>query len=489
MANPLKFFAVNLSIRKKGLLLVCIPLIFQILLSVSLGILYSQAEQQAWQESRSRLLATRATTICNAMFDAGHTLVAYTATRDRSVYLKWLATKESLLQELDLVKKSSATNSSSPEVYDKLLEVSNTLIKLLDDFFQSAEAGKPRSIYEVYPDTQKALRSLTDAIEFVLTHDLNRQVASTLSEERTRQLIAILLYSGTAVDFVIAIGLSVFFAASIEKRLAVISSNTKLVRGSKPLNPAMEGTDEIADLDREFHDLSTALKQSEQLRSEFISMISHDMKTPLMSVELSLEHVQKKLPLGLEASVQEELQTVSSNMKRVMGLIRDVLDLERGASGKLTLELEELEVGDVLNKVIKSVQALAQQKSVHIVMEARDESVFADRRRLDQVLLNLFSNALKFAPSGSSVVVRVSRKEDFVEIRVTDQGDGVPEKDRNRIFERFEQSTKPGNSTDSGSGLGLAICKAIMDSHGGQIGYKPNVPRGSQFWVCLKSAD
>lgn len=490
MPNLLKHFGSNLSIRKKGALLVSVPVAFQLLLTGLLGYLYAQAEKQALKESQARLLVVRATALTSGLVDAGQMLVLYSAIKDRSIYERWLTRKETLLQELDELTKLSILRNSSKDAYARLLEVSNKGVRLMDDCYRKVERGYKASIYETVPEVKEFTDTVVSEIEFVLTTDLKSQVSGTLGEERSRKLIAEALYTGVFVDILIAIALSIFFGVSIEKRLNVISENTRRVRERKELNPPVEGTDEIADLDEKFHQLTTELRESERLRSEFMSMISHDMKSPLMSVELSMEQIERTLKATNDTQLDDELKAVNLNMRRVMGLIRDVLDLERGASGKLSLELEELNLDDIFSHVLMSVKALAAQKNVELVATSNEEAVFGDKRRLEQVLVNLLSNALKFAPRNTLVTMLAQRVRNEVEIRVTDSGAGVPEEDRSRIFERFEQSGKGENVRgDAGSGLGLAICKTIIDSHGGQLGHEPNPSGGSQFWIRLPAAE
>lgn len=490
MPNLLKHFGSNLSIRKKGALLVSVPVAFQLLLTGLLGYLYAQAEKQALKESQARLLVVRATALTSGLVDAGQMLVLYSAIKDRSIYERWLTRKETLLQELDELTKLSILRNSSKDAYARLLEVSNKGVRLMDDCYRKVERGYKASIYETVPEVKEFTDTVVSEIEFVLTTDLKSQVSGTLGEERSRKLIAEALYTGVFVDILIAIALSIFFGVSIEKRLNVISENTRRVRERKELNPPVEGTDEIADLDEKFHQLTTELRESERLRSEFMSMISHDMKSPLMSVELSMEQIERTLKATNDTQLDDELKAVNLNMRRVMGLIRDVLDLERGTSGKLSLELEELNLDDIFSHVLMSVKALAAQKNVELVATSNEEAVFGDKRRLEQVLVNLLSNALKFAPRNTLVTMLAQRVRNEVEIRVTDSGAGVPEEDRSRIFERFEQSGKGENVRgDAGSGLGLAICKTIIDSHGGQLGHEPNPSGGSQFWIRLPAAE
>ncbi len=486
MFKLFNLFGNNLSIRRKGLVLVGIPLLFQIGLSVVLGTLYARAEQQALEEARARFLMVRINTIVMDIYKGGQLLVVFTAAKDDASRKQWLRMRDTIVEDMESLK-NLATTAKSKHAYAELLEISNNALRVLEESYRRSEDGTPYGFVQMFPLVRKFVDEMIEELQSVFTTDLHSQAAGALAEDKTRQILATILYVGIAIDILIAIGLSVFFASSIEQRLATIQDNTRRLREKVQLLPNVKGSDEIASLDRDFHELSTALKESERMRSEFLSMVGHDIRTPLMSAELSLDIARTQLTQKSgNTEVIEELDAATKNMERVMSLIRDLLDLERGASGKLSLELEDVAVQSLINRACKTVRALADQKNVAMDITCGDEEVIGDRKRLEQLLLNLLSNAVKFAPPGSAVAISAKQADDFVEIRVCDSGVGVPEDDRERIFERFEQSQM--STVDQGTGLGLAICKTIIDAHEGQIGFEPNQPYGSQFWFKIKSA-
>ena len=480
----------NWTVQQKGLFLVGVPLIFQLILTVVLGFLYSQAEQQAWEESQARLLMVRSNTLLASLYSAGQMLVVYTAHPTEEVYSLWLSQREKMIEDMDSIKQLTIARGDSSMAYRRMLAISNRGVKLLEVSYRRAHEGSRFNLFQAFPAVKEYLDGLTDEVQLVLTDDMHNEVNRTLRQESTRKLMATILYAGVVVDVVLAVVLSIFFSASIVSRLSVITDNTKKLRTRTKLNDQLRGSDEIAQLDTAFHNLSDDLKTSEQLRSEFVAMVSHDLRTPLMSVELSMQQVQAKLAQISDIEVQDELRSTERNIKRVMNLIRDLLDLERGAAGKLNLEIEELSVKELFERVIGSLRAFAEQKQVVLASSCGEESIFADQRRIDQVLMNLTSNALKFAPPGSTVELGTAKAGSEVELVVSDQGPGIPEKDREHIFQRFVQAeSAPEEVARSGFGLGLAICKTIVESHEGSIGYKPNTGGGSQFWIKLKSAD
>ncbi len=232
------------------------------------------------------------------------------------------------------------------------------------------------------------------------------------------------------------------------------------------------------------HDI-TDRKRAEQLKRDFVAMISHDLRTPLASVELSLKLITAGTCGPLPAKAVENVTDAQHNLAFVMILINGLLEFERMNAGKLKLRLMETNVSDVLVRSLEAVSPLANRDGVRLVPNYSELEFVGDENRLIQVVVNLLSNALKFSPKGSEI--RVSSKhipgtQNFT-ISVADQGVGIPESEQARIFQRFERIEK-SDSAD-GAGLGLAISKAIVEQHGGSIGVKSVEGQGATFYFTL----
>ena len=492
MQEQARGFFDGLKVRQKGLLLISIPLAFQLLFTLSLGLIYAEAEKEAWKESRARMLAIKTNALIKDMWDAGEIMLAYQLTQDKAILNAWTSKRAAVLESLDSLKKLSWERKDFDHQFSSMQNLSNQGIVMLDNTMASFNTvGVGTST--IFSDVKPFMDALAKEVEGGFTRDAQQQANALKREEQSRKNISYLLYASVVADFAIALLLSAIFASSIAGRLSVVTENTNRAKERKPLNPALKGDDEIADLDKQFHQLVDALSESERLRSEFLSMTSHDLKTPLMSVELSLELISRQLTeQKLEGSVFEELTIAKENMHRVLALINDLLDLERGATGKLNLELEELQIDYLIEKSCRSVSPLAERKKIELLHhKLKDDSeVIADRRRIEQVLVNLLGNALKFSPADSRVEIRsniIAGKQ--IEIRISDSGSGIAEADRQRIFDRFEQAGALSAGADKGTGLGLAICKTIVLAHGGEIGVSENQKKGSDFWFTLPLAE
>lgn len=240
-----------------------------------------------------------------------------------------------------------------------------------------------------------------------------------------------------------------------------------------------------------FRDL-TGIKDLEKNREELLSIVSHDLRTPLTSLKGFVEML-----LGGEydstETLREYLNILDSEADRMISLINDLLDLGRLESGKLTMDMERVQLEEIAAYAVRSMEGLAAQKGVTLAFEGRGSgslSVNADRRRILQAFVNLLSNAIQFSPEGSGVEMIVHREDGSVLVEVLDEGPGVPPDERERIFEKYHQTEQASKGRGKGSGLGLAIVKKIVDLHGGTVSLADSEGRpGSRFVLVLDALD
>ncbi len=234
------------------------------------------------------------------------------------------------------------------------------------------------------------------------------------------------------------------------------------------------------------HDI-TARKEIERLKRDFVSMVSHDLRTPLSSVQNYLELLGDGIYGELNTAGTARLGELTVSIDRLVKLICDLLDLDRLESGSLSLKLHKQSVGAMIDQMQSACAALKQEKNVSVDVDKTDLRINVDGDRLVQVLINLVSNAIKFSPPGETVSVSVKNLDGVIEFRVTDRGCGIPEEFQRTIFDRFKQAPE-GEVKKGGTGLGLAISKAIVEQHGGEIGVESEEGNGSTFWFTLPNA-
>lgn len=228
-------------------------------------------------------------------------------------------------------------------------------------------------------------------------------------------------------------------------------------------------------------------KRNEKLKNEFISTVSHELRTPLTSVYGSLRIVNSGVLAELPPKVLKLLQVAEANSQRLTVLINDLLDMEKLLAGKVQLNLQQQPLTPLVQEALQSIQGYADQFQVKLTADLATTAIYAnvDAARVIQILHNLMSNTIKFSTEGSTVVVRLYQLPEQVKIEVIDQGLGIPDDFKSRIFERFSQSDAASNRQHGGTGLGLAISKELAIKMGADIGFNSTQGSGSTFWLTF----
>ncbi|WP_312965526.1 hybrid sensor histidine kinase/response regulator [Stutzerimonas kunmingensis] len=230
----------------------------------------------------------------------------------------------------------------------------------------------------------------------------------------------------------------------------------------------------------------TDRKRVEQMKNDFVSTVSHELRTPLTSISGALGLIVGGALGSAPPTMQQMLEIAYRNSLRLGHLINDLLDMEKIAAGKMSFELREHSLGDLLEESLASNQALCEQHGVRCTLEhPTDVLVWVDGLRLQQVLGNFLSNAVKFTPEGGEIRLHSSLRGTKVRISVTDQGPGIPEAFRSRVFEKFAQADASDSRQKSGTGLGLAITKELIERMGGTVGFDCVPGQGTTFWCEL----
>jgi signal transduction histidine kinase/DNA-binding response OmpR family regulator len=228
-------------------------------------------------------------------------------------------------------------------------------------------------------------------------------------------------------------------------------------------------------------------KELDRLKSEFVAVVSHEVRTPLTSIKGSLELLGDDRFHKLPPPQRELLSICQANTERLINLINDILDFSKLESSKLSLNIEAIDAGAVLTEAVENIQNLAAQKEVRLNLKI-DEStgtIEADPMRIGQVATNLLGNAIKFSPERSHIDVFASGDDGHITVSVKDYGRGISQRDMSRLFQRFAQLDSSTTRKAGGTGLGLVISKGIVEQHGGKIWVESAVGEGSTFSFSL----
>ena len=229
------------------------------------------------------------------------------------------------------------------------------------------------------------------------------------------------------------------------------------------------------------------LKKLDILKSDFLSLVSHELKTPLSAIRTSAEFLESEGTIGPDIR-KEMLDNVISNVDRLTRLINDILDLSKIEAGKMEFHYEKVNVEEIAKVAFENIRYLAMKNNIAVSMEIPENLplVLADRDKIIIVLNNLLSNALKFTHNGGRVLLLAKEEENDIQVRVEDTGIGVDEDKVAKIFDKFYQTDSSSRRKTGGSGLGLTISSGIIKAHGSEICVESETRKGSIFYFRLK---
>lgn len=230
------------------------------------------------------------------------------------------------------------------------------------------------------------------------------------------------------------------------------------------------------------------LKDLDKMKSDFVSNVSHELKTPLTSIKGSVDNMLDGLTGALNEKQIRYLARIKSNTDRLSRLINDLLDLSRIEAGRVEVRRASLPLTALAEEVAEHLKQLAAEKLIRIEVPPPDPqmTVWADRDKVTQVLMNLIGNAVKFTPQDGKVIVAIEKNgNDYIQISIADNGPGIRPEEADKIFSKFYQVANVDKQKPQGSGLGLAISKALVEMHGGKIWVESKLGRGSTFYFTL----
>ncbi len=320
--------------------------------------------------------------------------------------------------------------------------------------------------------------------------------AMFISSHDLAVLLTMLLFAS-----LLAVGFSLYGAAPMARRIERVREGAaRLADGKLDTELPVEGRDEISQLSADFNRMAAALKEAsareremEKARRDLIAAVSHDLRTPLASARALIEAVAD----GVAADEETEARYLTSCRNELMNLGRlvdDLFELAQIDSGVLRLELEEASLHDLISDTLSSFHPQAERQGVRLIGEVSEgvDPVLMNPPKLQRVLYNLVSNALRHTPADGTVALRAEPDGGFVRVEVTDTGEGITPDDLPCVFElsfRGERSRSRRREDDApGAGLGLAIARGLVEAHGGEIKAESRPGRGACFYFTLPRA-
>ncbi len=600
----------GLKLKDTGLILALTPLLVELVFLAVLTYALNDAEQQAWQYNHAREVMTAGDSLIGLFSVSSLALMELTVTHSPQASAQCDEALSKIPDQLQTMRSLVRDYPEQVRIIDELKVDIDAVAKqiykhkkLVDDAIQTQDFGA-----HSFPNLRSEKRKLKGSMERIVSklrqfgeEERKRHPATFEQAEEKRRVVKVVIGIGVILNIGLAVGLALFFSRGTVRRVNTVTDNAMRLSAGKPLNPALNGADEIAYLDSVFHVMAEALaeaarkeravveqaldvicsldgkgkfvsvnpaasqvwgyaqeelgemtltqlipegkrepvatliaeavrggaataqrkfetsiigkngdqvemewsahwseadkvlfcvahdisarKEMERIKQDFMAMVSHDLRSPLTSMQSLLMLLQMNAYGELDDTGHLRIAHTEQDIERVIRLINDLLDMEKMESGKFDLTLNEAPIAKVIDRSVQSVKALAERQDLTIDVKADDLRVNCDEDRLVQVIVNLLSNAIKFSQKAGTVRIVASLENGQVKVAVSDDGVGISEENLTRLFSRYSQLDD--GKKRGGTGLGLAICKAIVEAHGGTIGVDSKVGKGSTFWFCL----
>jgi signal transduction histidine kinase len=425
------------------------------------------------------------------LHDISASLNKYGVTGDRE-YLERVATltrvHEGHIRALEVQSMSAVEHGAVRELALRWDVASSAIDSVLIDGRLSGArrgAGSARRVADDIDVLQGPTEALGAASRFAMLDEIQRADRRAAVTERMFWILAL-----AAVLFV-GVFATVVVRSVIDPLERLAGATREVARGKFGARVAVRGSDELALVSRDFNDMSTRLEQLDRMKRDFISNVSHDLKSPLAAIQETNDVLLEDLAGPLSERQRRLLEMSRDTGRRLASMIHKLLDLSRLDSRPTPIR-ELLDLFAMTQRAVEHMNAtrnargtgpivVLEQPSAHLLLRA-------DAEEISQVLDNLLENAVKFSPEHGVVRVALDDDDGVAILRVADEGPGVPDEEKHRIFERFYQADTGRAAPAHGVGLGLAICRHVAEAHGGTIGVRDNAPTGAVFEIRIPDA-
>jgi signal transduction histidine kinase len=284
---------------------------------------------------------------------------------------------------------------------------------------------------------------------------------------------------------------AVFATFYISKRFTMslsrlIDAANKISKGEFNSKITVVGKDEVSELTSTFNKMTESLKETEKLKDEFSSMVSHELKTPLTPLMAYSEMLKNKTLGPLNKDQQTAANAINSASIRLDNLISELLDAKKLALGKLEIHKKEFLPSELINKLVLDIGPIVKSKGISVITSSAKTRLYSDPDRVYQVLTNLTTNAIKAVPEKTGKIEIVFKDEEKnILFYIKDNGIGIPKEKQSKLFTKFYQIDTSLTRKFGGTGLGLTICKGIVEKLGGKIWLESDEGGGATFYFTI----
>lgn len=357
-----------------------------------------------------------------------------------------------------------------------------------EPYMQEPHLGLERWRY--YCDELRTSNVRGDKTEGVVFIGFNMNILDLKLESIIQRMWPTLLWAMGAV-LIVGLLVAFFLARKLTRPILHLTEGAKAIgEGQLETQIPVESSDELGFLAQEFNLMAIKLKELDQLKDDFVSSVSHELRSPLSAISGYVELLRGK-PFNQipEDKGEKALTIIQENTQRLARFINDILDLAKLKAGHVEINRKPLFIASIAEEIFGLFQPLFEKKSIAGSLDVPDTIpiIPGDEEKIRQVMTNLVSNALKFTPPGGKIRIVARNQTDFIQVSVHDTGIGIPEEAKDTIFERFRQvkRTTETGSSQKGTGLGLAIAKGNVEAHGGRIWVESDLGKGTTIHFTI----
>jgi signal transduction histidine kinase len=402
-----------------------------------------------------------------------------------------------------------AGNAASKKEEDEI----QSLKLLWDSFTVALERHQPPLLQggtDMPQDLRDSLERLRTQTQSVYKASEGSMIQEVEKSRRTSETAALVLVWSTVAVLAISILVSFLIFRSISKPLAHLTEGTRAIAEGKffyRLDTSRK--DEFSQLAKDFNTMTHRLSELDELKKDFVSHVSHELKAPLASMKETIQIMLEEIPGPLTERQRRMLELNLQSGVRLTSMIANMLDLSKIEAGAMEYELKSRDLVPLVRNATAELEMQVREKQIQIKSSLPEGPLLVecDGDRIMQVIVNLVGNAVKFSPKKGVIEIRVKaipkipdsmperwrrsiavdgKEKYFGVVEVADSGPGVAESDREKIFEKFQQVKQEKKIAGQGVGLGLAICRNIVESHNGAIWVEDNSGAGSCFLLLLR---
>jgi two-component system sensor histidine kinase GlrK len=427
--------------------------------------------------------------LSNKLFSQVRFEKKYLISQDQDFYQQFWDILKQLTQDMERLE-SLLTTEVDKKVFSEVKQFYNNYVDLFMEEVRTAmkDRNYPRRKFQEGKD--KLVDGINERLESIMKIARSNRDAKIQESGRMSHQALKITYITIGLAIIVSISISFYNTRSINRPILLLQRRTKdIARGEFNKIRGISSPPEIKELADDFNLMCERLKELDEMKKDFISHVSHNLRTPLTAIKEATSMLIEGTYADTPAKQQELLSITKEECERLIDSVNQILDLSRMEAKMMDYQLEESDLLPVIQKSVLKLAPIALRKKIELELKPPSDLplVKIDAERISQLMENLIGNALKFSSEGGKVVLSVNVKnydKQFVEVAVTDTGCGIPKENLKRIFDKFKRIER-GRETDRGTGLGLSIAKHIIADHGGKIWAQSTLGKGSTFFFTL----